>query len=240
MMRVATWNCRGFAVNSRGINPTVHFVKWFTNHYIPHILFLSETKAKALAILMGDCENSTGGLFLAWSNVVKLNILEKSKNFIVCFIDCMWNEKRKVGFVRRLQPSGVLVTKIGGKNTIKGQNEFLSQFKWKLINGLYDLHSSWVRYTWSNLREGEEAICETLDRGLANEAWLSEFPDAEVINLPIMLTDHGPIMLITKDSDRPKNTPYKLDSWCLYVREVNELTRSAWKTSINGSHMFIL
>jgi hypothetical protein len=55
-----------------------------------------------------------------------------------------------------------------------------------------------------NKRKGNEFVMEKLDRAFANTDWFESYPDFLVTNLPIIGSDHGPIIL---DTDPP--TPFK-------------------------------
>jgi hypothetical protein len=56
------------------------------------------------------------------------------------------------------------------------------------------------KFTWSNCRDGSDFIKERLDRGVANHAWRSCFPEA-VINVQAAISsDHAPLFLSLKGS----------------------------------------
>lgn len=50
-------------------------------------------------------------------------------------------------------------------------------------------------YTWTNNREGGDQIYEKLDRTYSDEKWRLNFPEAKLVNYPILLFDYSPIML---------------------------------------------
>ncbi|PNT75667.1 hypothetical protein BRADI_1g36516v3 [Brachypodium distachyon] len=60
--------------------------------------------------------------------------------------------------------------------------------------GLIDLGYSGPAYTWSNRRYSSTPLYERLDRFFANPKWSDMFPNANVYNLPIMLSDHAPVL----------------------------------------------
>ncbi|GKU93401.1 hypothetical protein SLEP1_g6995 [Rubroshorea leprosula] len=51
------------------------------------------------------------------------------------------------------------------------------------------------KFTWIRKANGRTILRERLDRALFNMAGLEEFPDAKLINLPRLCSDHHPIML---------------------------------------------
>src|ERR1041385_7122807 len=63
--------------------------------------------------------------------------------------------------------------------------------------GLFDLGYSGPAYTWRNNHHTATPIYQRLDRCLVNADWLALHPTSKVLNLPIMLSDHAPILFIT-------------------------------------------
>uniref|UniRef100_A0A803MVI0 Uncharacterized protein n=1 Tax=Chenopodium quinoa TaxID=63459 RepID=A0A803MVI0_CHEQI len=70
--------------------------------------------------------------------------------------------------------------------------------------------------------EGQERIYEQLDRVLVSEDWLSSHPNAMVIHLPILVSDHSTIILETDPKKEKRKRGIKLESWSLYFREDTE------------------
>lgn len=82
--------------------------------------------------------------------------------------------------------------KLGGYSSIKGAGIFLD---WKLHNKLLDIPFHGVNYTWTNNGINKETIYERIDKAFSNEEWKNQFPEALIWNLPILLSDHSPIIL---------------------------------------------
>lgn len=55
--------------------------------------------------------------------------------------------------------------KLGGTRYLKGANNFLN---WRLQNKLIEIHFHGVKYTWTNNREGDNAIYERMDKAFNN------------------------------------------------------------------------
>jgi hypothetical protein len=60
---------------------------------------------------------------------------------------------------------------------------------------LSDLGFVGPKYTWSNCQKGIAIIREHLDRGAANRAWRSAFPNAEVCVATSACSDHTSLFL---------------------------------------------
>lgn len=62
--------------------------------------------------------------------------------------------------------------------------------------GLFEGYSG-PAYTWTNKRFSSNPVFERLDRCLVNAEWCGLFPNTNVFNLPIILSDHAPILVST-------------------------------------------
>lgn len=72
-------------------------------------------------------------------------------------------------------------------------------------------------YTWSSNRTLLDAILEILDRVIAIQHWLNFCKDARVENLPILASDHSPILLAIDSWNLAGNrSPFKFEAkWLL-------------------------
>ncbi|XP_074277163.1 uncharacterized protein LOC141600809 [Silene latifolia] len=81
---------------------------------------------------------------------------------------------------------------------------------------------------------------ERLDRAYANNDWLHFFPDASIMHLPILISDHAPIILKFFPPSKVCRCPYRLDNWCFNSLEIAHIVACAWQISIAGSPMYVL
>ncbi|XP_057249947.1 uncharacterized protein LOC130591063 [Beta vulgaris subsp. vulgaris] len=65
------------------------------------------------------------------------------------------------------------------------------------------------RFTWTNNRESEDFIMERLDRGYASSDWMIGFPETHIRDMPIIHSDHGPILLQLTIPTRKPRRPYQ-------------------------------
>lgn len=275
-MNAISWNCRGLSSNS---SPLHSFIKNLTTILALDFLFLSETKCNVSQLIPfvsrlgfknftgSDAEGSKGGLFLCWSDKLKVLVLHNSKNVIACSVIFPNGYECRVGFVygspvldsrsivwaeiQNLMNTQladcVLIgdfnqvdskhQKLGGNSKLLRAQDFIN---WKLNNNLFDIPYKGVSFTWTNNRQGNDLILERLDRGFCNLNWKDEFPDATITNLPIFLSDHSPILLQTHPIHTKKARPYKLESWCLQMEEIKNTMKRIWNLQIQGSSAFIL
>lgn len=58
-----------------------------------------------------------------------------------------------------------------------------------------DVESKGCIYTWANNREGGDLVKKRLDRVLCNIDWRVTFPNADVLALPNIGSDHNPLLI---------------------------------------------
>ncbi|KAF7823171.1 putative ribonuclease H protein At1g65750 family [Senna tora] len=96
------------------------------------------------------------------------------------------------------------------------------------VNSLVDLGYSGPGFTWK--RGG---VAARLDRALANTGWRNLFPEASVLHLPPLKSDHSPILIRThgmSDSGTRKDRPFRfLASWLLH-EDFPNVVKDSWQT----------
>ena len=97
--------------------------------------------------------------------------------------------------------------------------------------GFFDLGFSGPAYTWINRRFSSNPVFERLDRCLANAEWCDFFPNTNVFNLPIILSDHGPI-LVSKFR-RPRLT-FKFENLWALEEDFHTVAKNAWSSTANN------
>ncbi|XP_074297779.1 uncharacterized protein LOC141628551 [Silene latifolia] len=127
--------------------------------------------------------------------------------------------------------------KLGGSHIIRGQQDFTN---WRFDNSLLDVPFFGPLFTWMNNRSDDQLIMERLDRAYANSEWLHLFPAASIMHLPILISDHAPIILKFFHPSRTCKRPYRLDNWCLGSPEIAHIVACAWALPVTGSPMYIL
>ena len=85
--------------------------------------------------------------------------------------------------------------------TIPGAEEFQQVLRDLQLS---DLSASGQRFTWMNKREDEDFVMERLDRAFGSVEWVNQYPFYSLRNLPIVRSDHGPILL-----DLEVQTPFR-------------------------------
>ncbi|XP_074315205.1 uncharacterized protein LOC141651389 [Silene latifolia] len=239
-MTIFCWNCRGFG---EADDPTIPYLHRCVLKFHPLILFLQETHTSVDVAYMKtshlgfpnyfgvDSSGRSGGLLLYWDSSVDVLVLCSNPHFIFC----------KLGLHL---PQGVYnymyIMFIYGESafhSIRGQIDFTT---WKLQNCLVDIPFFGPRFTWMNGQLGENCIMERLDRDYATQDWFEVFPHTSLLNLPILISDHSPIILHLFHAQNASKSPYRIDNWCLHLPEVVSLVNFAFQTLYLGSLPYVL
>ncbi|XP_074299355.1 uncharacterized protein LOC141630432 [Silene latifolia] len=217
-----------------------------------------------------DSIGRSGGLLLRWDDSVILTPLSFDPHYIFCKIamsrppctnhvmyvlfiygearfeyrQSLWN--RLTTLISAVTPLLLIgdfnqielfSDKFGGTSFIRGQRDFTA---WKFSNGLVDLSFFGPRFTWMNSRLHSATILERLDRAYANQDWCQLFPNASITHLPILVSDHAPIILSLFPETSSRRRPYRIDNWCLACPEVQQIVKEAWNTPFFGSSMYVV
>ena len=78
------------------------------------------------------------------------------------------------------------------RGTVSGADSFQQLIS---ILGLCEVIASGQKFTWMNRRDGEDFVMERLDRAFASMEWVNTYPGYSLKNLPIVRSDHDPILL---------------------------------------------
>lgn len=88
---------------------------------------------------------------------------------------------------------------------------------------LRDLHFQGPCFTWYRLRNNQVDLKERLDHCLGNAAWCSAFPHSQVFNLPIVGSDHRPILFDSTPKESPHPSSFVLSIFGLQLPLVKRL-----------------
>lgn len=99
--------------------------------------------------------------------------------------------------------------------------------------GFIDLGYSGPAYTWTNKRYTSKPILERLDRCLVNAEWCGIYPSSNVFNLPIIYSDHAPILLSTEAQTRKHKRNFNFENWWLMEEDFHTHAKNVWTGSRN-------
>jgi len=94
-----------------------------------------------------------------------------------------------------------------------------------------DLGYSGPAYTWTNKRFSSVPTYERLDRCLGNAEWCMAFPTTTIYHLPMLYSDHAPILAVLNSQRVRTNKPFRFENWWLMEQEYHEVARQSWLRS---------
>ena len=207
----------------------------------------------------------SGGLWVMWTDDVDVNIVSFSHFYVLACVvqkssassfnlvcvygdphhqqtNSIWNDV--FSFV--VQNQGRPTLCIGDLNNIMHANE-----KWglgppclsRIDNfctlvkqcGLMDLGYSGPAYTWTNKRFTTNPTFERLDRCLGDAEWCQTFPSTVIYHLPMLYSDHAPILAVLNPSCPRPRKRFKFQNWWLSEKDFQEVASHAWNQT-TGKH----
>jgi hypothetical protein len=99
--------------------------------------------------------------------------------------------------------------------------------------GLFDLGFNGPAYTWTNKRFSSNPTYEHLDRCLGNAEWCTTFPTTMVYHLPMIKSDHAPILAVLNSCRRNISKPFKFENWWLLEDDYESIANQSWQKSCN-------
>ncbi|KAA3477727.1 reverse transcriptase [Gossypium australe] len=76
---------------------------------------------------------------------------------------------------------------------------------------------------------------ERLDRGLANDDWVSQFPKYQIHHLPHSFSDHYLLLITTRrEVKRQVERKFKFEAWWVMEESFLGKVKSIWENSTRG------
>ncbi|XP_062028604.1 uncharacterized protein LOC133744523 [Rosa rugosa] len=96
---------------------------------------------------------------------------------------------------------------------------------WVCRNGLIDMGYQGADYTWKN-----NSVKERLDRGFCSRDWRLLFPDACIMHLARMKSDHCPILVKLNHSSRVirRNSPFRFHAMWMQHDSYLDMVNGTW------------
>ncbi|KAL4285489.1 hypothetical protein GQ457_16G010300 [Hibiscus cannabinus] len=128
-----------------------------------------------------EANGFSGGIWVLWRDTVSLDILAVSNQFVHCFGKPAAGER---GFYVTFVYASL---EVGRRRGLWDQLKALAPRQ-----GLIDMGFNGPQYTW-----GRGGLFQRLDWCLCNQDWYDAFPMSDVFHLPMLGSNHRPIMLST-------------------------------------------
>ncbi|KAM6543567.1 hypothetical protein CsatB_008014 [Cannabis sativa] len=103
-----------------------------------------------------------------------------------------------------------------------------------------DVKATGCYFTWSNKQQGRDRICSNIDRILANQEWLDQYPNDEAMFLNEGTFDHTPAILSLHPRWRSGKKPFKyFRMWSSHPNYFNKVSE-VWHKEMRGTRMYQL
>jgi len=185
----------------------------------------------------------SGGLWLIWNHEVDVIVVDHSPHYIFALCTnsasmqqygllCIYGDphhlatsdiwRQVLNFV--VNNSNLPILCMGDMNNIMHVNEKLGPTRVDVrhINnfcshvkqcGFIDLGYSGPAYTWTNKLFTTNPTYERLDRCLRNAEWCVAFPSTTIYHLPMLHSDHAPILAALNSTRYKTNRPFHFENW---------------------------
>ncbi|XP_071695108.1 uncharacterized protein [Rutidosis leptorrhynchoides] len=101
-----------------------------------------------------------------------------------------------------------------------------------------DVNYSGLHYTWNQRPNLETGILKKIDRVMANDMFIGDFPDAYVIFQPYRISDHSPMVLKLPDFSGSKQKPFKFGNIVVHNEAFQKGVKDGWCVEVHGHLMF--
>ena len=91
------------------------------------------------------------------------------------------------------------------------------------------------KFTWMNIREEEGFVMERLDRAFVSVDWVNSYPQYSLQNLPIVDSNHGPILLNFEQQLPFRKRPFRFELMWINHPYCNDMILQAWNLHTKGS-----
>ena len=100
-----------------------------------------------------------------------------------------------------------------------------------------DLAAIGQRFTWMNNREDDDLVMERLDRAFATVEWVNMYPLCSLRNMPILHSDHGPIVLDLDVQGPFRKRPFRFEHMWTTHPSCKDMVQQAWVLNSHGSRV---
>uniref|UniRef100_A0A2N9G9R7 Reverse transcriptase domain-containing protein n=1 Tax=Fagus sylvatica TaxID=28930 RepID=A0A2N9G9R7_FAGSY len=115
----------------------------------------------------------------------------------------------------------------------KGGRSFVESSKGELRNfldncNLIDLGFKGNSFTWTNKRMGRDNIKERLDRAVANVEWKRLFPKATIKHLPMLSSNHAPLVINSHEDIPNGPKPFRFEEAWTRDSNCSMVIKKSW------------
>jgi endonuclease/exonuclease/phosphatase family metal-dependent hydrolase len=203
----------------------------------------------------------SGGLWLMWSDEIDITIFDHNHHYIfaLCInqinhqqygLVCIYGDPhhRTTNVIWQqvhifvMQNSNLPMFCMGDLNEIMHANEKLGSTRIDVNRistfcayvkqcSFIDLGYNGPACTWTNKKFTSTPTYERLDRCLGNVEWCKVFPSTTIYHLPMLYSDHAPILEVLNSSQPRTNKPFRFENWWLMEQDFQDVAKQSWERS---------
>ncbi|CAL9222663.1 unnamed protein product, partial [Arabidopsis halleri] len=172
------------------------------------------------------CCFELGRIWIVWDPSVSVLVFKRTDQLVIC-----------IGDFNQIAASNEHYSIIPSAFSLRGIDDFQNCLR---DNDLVDLPSRSTFYIWSNHHQ-DNPIIRKLDRALANDAWLVDFPSSLAVFDPPGDSDHAPCIIQIENQPARSKKCFKYFSFLSSHPTFLACIASAWEEQVAvGSCMFSL
>lgn len=205
----------------------------------------------------------SGGLLLAWmprqslkvtfdsTHLIHINLLDnKGKPISITFVYAQPDQAKREEVWQQL--SSLKATAhpnwlcIGDFNQTLSKDEKFSFTQGSIVGAnlfqqvildlhLCDLTATGQKFTWMNNREENGLVMERLDRAFASAEWINMYPSYSLRNIPIIRSNHGPVILDFDYQTPFRKRPFRFEHMWTTHPSCKDMVQQAWVFNSHGS-----
>lgn len=200
----------------------------------------------------------SGGIWILWKDRIKLDILRTNPQFIFMQVQDHKGERWLFTVVygspshslrknlwKNLRQEEININGpwlvAGDFNAVTSPSEIsdptkFSQYRsidftdWIFEQGLVDMGFEGQNFTWRRDMQNNHLRAARLDRALGNMEWRMKFQSCKVRHLPMIQSDHAPLLINVYGVSRGKtDQTFKFQAAWLLHKDFEDLVRKSWR-----------
>ncbi|GJX77610.1 reverse transcriptase, partial [Tanacetum coccineum] len=102
---------------------------------------------------------------------------------------------------------------------------------------LFEIPSKGLAYTWNNKRMDGENVRERIDNALGNDSLIEAFPYQSLTHLPLIGSDHSPLLYQTCSRPKKKHKKFKFESMWTLESSCEDAIWDSWSMSNSNNEI---
>ncbi|CAN1813243.1 hypothetical protein LINPERHAP1_LOCUS26815 [Linum perenne] len=84
-------------------------------------------------------------------------------------------------------------------------------------------------FTWTNVKQGEDAVRQCLDWAFCNAEWWNIFPICAIIHEGLTASDHCPLLLLKENQNSYESKPFNFEAGWMDFDGYDTVINTEWE-----------